>query len=72
MLFRSDVKINKDGKAKADFAMKVANKGKVDVDFKEEGVYTITLDVKGTTKDGNPFERTIVKSVYVDKNGNRY
>ncbi len=46
--------------------------GKVDVDFKEEGVYTITLDVKGTTKDGNPFERTIVKSVYVDKSGNRY
>lgn len=67
-----DVKINKDGKAKADFGMKVANKGKVDLDFKEEGVYTITLDVKGTTKNGNPFERTIVKSVYIDKNGNRY
>lgn len=70
--FSVDVKINKDGKAKQNFGMKVANKGKVPMNFKEEGAYTITLDVKGVTKDGNKFERTIVKSVYVDKNGNKY
>ncbi|WP_417899838.1 hypothetical protein ABN702_06020 [Bacillus haimaensis] len=70
--FHVDVRINKDGKTKKDFGIKVANKGKVALDFKEEGVYTITLDVKGKTKDGHDFERTIVKSVYVDKNGNKY
>jgi triacylglycerol lipase len=66
------VKINKDGKPKTNFGMKVANKGKVDLNFKEEGVYTITLDLKGKTINGNDFERTIVKSVYVDKHGNKY
>ncbi|WP_223702354.1 lipase family alpha/beta hydrolase [Sutcliffiella deserti] len=70
--FNVDVKINKDGKAQATFGMKVAKKGKVSVNFKEEGVYTITMDVKGKTKNGNDFERTIVKSVYIDKDGKRY
>ncbi|QFT89552.1 PGAP1-like protein [Bacillus sp. THAF10] len=67
-----DVKINKDGKPHTAFGMKVAGHGKVTPNFKGTGVYTMTLDVRGTTKNGNPFERTIVKSVYVNKDGKVY
>ncbi|WP_078379960.1 lipase family alpha/beta hydrolase [Sutcliffiella halmapala] len=70
--FEVDVNIQKDGKAKSAYGMKVAKKGKVALNFTEEGVYSITLDVKGKTKNGNNFERTIVKSLYIDKNGNKY
>ncbi|WP_456273683.1 esterase/lipase family protein [Bacillus sp. AK031] len=69
--FQVKVKINKDGKKKKDSLMMMASKGKVPFNYKEEGIYTITLDVKGKTKAGHNFERTIVKSIYVDKNGHR-
>ncbi|CAG9621582.1 esterase/lipase family protein [Sutcliffiella rhizosphaerae] len=67
-----DVQINKNGKPYFSEGMKVATKGKVNTNFTDEGVYTITLDVKGKTTNGNPFERTIVKSVYVDENGKKH
>ena len=37
-----------------------------------EGVYHITLDVKGNTKKGQQFERTILYTMYVDQNGKMY
>ncbi|TYR77030.1 hypothetical protein FZC79_04850 [Rossellomorea vietnamensis] len=67
--FQVNVNINKDGQKKKDASMMITQKGKVPFTFKEEGVYTLTLDVKGKTKAGKKFERTIVKSIYVDKNG---
>ena len=70
--FQVNVTINKDGNKKKDSLMMMTKKGKVPFTYTEEGVYTITLDVKGKTKDGNKFERTIVKSIYVDKNGKKH
>ncbi|WP_064092923.1 esterase/lipase family protein [Rossellomorea aquimaris] len=37
-----------------------------------EGIHNITIDISGTTKDGNKFERTQVKSIYVDGNGDMF
>jgi triacylglycerol esterase/lipase EstA (alpha/beta hydrolase family) len=67
--FHVNVNINKDGKQKQHPSILMTNQGKVPFTYKEEGVYTLTLDVNGTTKAGNKFERTIVKSIYVDQNG---
>ncbi|PEA78502.1 hypothetical protein COM25_06820 [Bacillus wiedmannii] len=36
-------------------------------DIKQPGVYNVTMDIKGTNKEGQPYNRTIVKSVYVEK-----
>lgn len=69
--------------AKADATLNIKKNGKVvkkqqkdmkknqqfNASFAEEGVYNITADIKGQTKDGKPFERTIVKSIYVDAKG---
>jgi triacylglycerol esterase/lipase EstA (alpha/beta hydrolase family) len=38
----------------------------------EAGTYQITVEIKGKTKDGYPFERTLLKSVYKDEYGNFY
>jgi triacylglycerol esterase/lipase EstA (alpha/beta hydrolase family) len=65
-----NVNVNKDGKKKKQALLKMTKKGKVPFTYKEEGVYIITLDVSGKTMAGNKFERTIIQSVYVDKNGN--
>jgi triacylglycerol esterase/lipase EstA (alpha/beta hydrolase family) len=32
----------------------------------EPGVYNVTVDVKGTDAQGRPFERTIIRSIYVE------
>lgn len=32
----------------------------------EPGVYNLTLDVKGTDVQGQPFERTVIRSIYVE------
>ncbi|MFC0270977.1 esterase/lipase family protein [Metabacillus herbersteinensis] len=48
---------------------KEKNAPSVPVNIQEEGSYTITIDVKGKTVQGHKFERTIIKSVYVDSNG---
>lgn len=37
-----------------------------------EGVYNVTIDVNGFTKNGHPFQRSIIKSVYIDSEGNIY
>ncbi|WP_409251702.1 esterase/lipase family protein [Bacillus sp. SCS-153A] len=63
------IKVNKDGKKKKQSLLKMTTKGKVPFTYKEEGIYSLTLDVTGKTIAGNNFERTIVKSFYVDKNG---
>jgi hypothetical protein len=34
-----------------------------------EGIHNITIDIKGTTRGGNEFERTIVKTIFVDQDG---
>ncbi|WP_169082582.1 esterase/lipase family protein [Paenibacillus sp. PL91] len=36
------------------------------------GVYTVTAEVEGETDEGFKYRRTIVKSVYIDENGNTY
>lgn len=36
-------------------------------DIKEPGVYNVTMDIKGMNKEGQPYSRTLVKSVYVEK-----
>ncbi|MEX0133609.1 lipase family alpha/beta hydrolase [Bacillus nitratireducens] len=33
----------------------------------QPGVYNVTIDIKGMNKEGQPYNRTIVKSVYVEK-----
>ncbi len=35
--------------------------------IKQPGVYNVTIDIKGMNKEGQPYNRTIVKSVYVEK-----
>jgi nitrogen fixation protein FixH len=42
------------------------------LETRKSGVYNITANIKGKTKNGVPFERTVVTSVYVDEEGNRY
>ena len=43
-------------------------------DIKQPGVYNVTMDIKGMNKEGQPYSRTIVKSVYVEvrKNEKKY
>ncbi|WP_088345931.1 esterase/lipase family protein [Bacillus cereus] len=36
-------------------------------DIKQPGVYNVTMDIKGMNKEGKSYNRTIVKSVYVEK-----
>lgn len=36
-----------------------------------EGIYNMTVDIQGTF-EGSPFERTMIKTVYVDQNGTAY
>jgi triacylglycerol esterase/lipase EstA (alpha/beta hydrolase family) len=38
----------------------------------EAGVYHLTIDIKGETLDGKPFERTFVQTIYKDEKGNMY
>ncbi|MFC7441884.1 esterase/lipase family protein [Laceyella putida] len=38
-----------------------------DVLGKQAGVYNITVELSGKTKDGQPYARTLVKSVYIGK-----
>jgi len=35
--------------------------------IEQPGVYNVTIDIKGMNKEGQPYNRTIVKSVYVEK-----
>ncbi|WP_051250936.1 esterase/lipase family protein [Paenibacillus harenae] len=36
------------------------------------GVYTVTAEIEGETDEGFKYRRTLVKSVYIDENGNTY
>jgi pimeloyl-ACP methyl ester carboxylesterase len=38
----------------------------------EEGTFNITIDINGTTGRGNEFERTVVKTIFVDRAGTLY
>ena len=38
----------------------------------EEGTYNMTVEVEGVTPSGQLFQRTVVKSVYVDEKGTAY
>lgn len=35
--------------------------------IKQSGIYNITVDVQGNNKKGNPYTRTIVRSMYIEK-----
>jgi hypothetical protein len=35
--------------------------------IEQPGVYNVTIDIKGMNQEGQPYNRTIVKSVYVEK-----
>ncbi|MGY3716365.1 esterase/lipase family protein [Sutcliffiella cohnii] len=48
----------------------MAQKEKLPITLSKAGVYNITIDFKGKTANGDDFERTVVKSVYVDEKGN--
>lgn len=43
-----------------------------EIDMWGAGVYNMTVDIEGLTSQGDPFQRTIIKTIYVDENGNRY
>ncbi|MCM2677028.1 hypothetical protein [Alkalicoccobacillus plakortidis] len=38
---------------------------------KEEGAYSITIDIEGKTKKGELFERTLIQNIYIDSEGNQ-
>lgn len=40
--------------------------------FKQAGMYSVTLDISGKTADDKAFNRTIIKSVYVNDKGQRF
>jgi pimeloyl-ACP methyl ester carboxylesterase len=64
------IKYERDGTKKLKEAGKGSKAGKVlDGDFTEPGVYNLTTEVTGVDATGNPFERTIIESIYVDENG---
>jgi triacylglycerol lipase len=44
----------------------------VGLGLKQEGIYNITVDIRGKTKNGDIFERTVVQSVCVDSTGKIY
>nr|WP_170957387.1 hypothetical protein [Bacillus thuringiensis] len=35
--------------------------------IEQSGVYNLTIDIKGKNKAGNPYTRTIIRSIYVEK-----
>ncbi|PES06970.1 hypothetical protein CN488_30125, partial [Bacillus anthracis] len=35
--------------------------------IEQSGVYSFTIDVKGKNKEGNPYTRTIIRSIYIEK-----
>ncbi|PYZ92675.1 hypothetical protein CR194_13495 [Salipaludibacillus keqinensis] len=37
-----------------------------------EGAYNATIDIEGVTPEGDKFQRTVIKSIYIDDNGNAY
>ncbi|MCT8138514.1 alpha/beta fold hydrolase [Anaerobacillus sp. CMMVII] len=37
-----------------------------------EGAYNITVNIEGVTPTGDKFQRTVIKSVYIDDQGNAY
>lgn len=41
-------------------------------DFSQEGIYNVTTEIKGFTGNGKPYERTLIESFYIDKNGKRH
>ncbi|RYI29338.1 hypothetical protein EVU96_09995 [Bacillus infantis] len=41
-------------------------------DFKEEGIYSLTIQITGKTGQGKAFERSMVKSIYVNGAGKIY
>ncbi|MDV2683703.1 hypothetical protein RYX56_04845 [Alkalihalophilus lindianensis] len=64
---------DKHGKQKSrSVPVSIASDGTMSLPFKKEGIYTLTIDVKSETKKAYPFDRTFIKSVYVDQQGNLY
>lgn len=42
------------------------------IPYSEEGSYNMTVDIEGVTPTGDKFQRTVIKSVYIDDKGNAY
>ncbi|MDA1476260.1 esterase/lipase family protein [Bacillus changyiensis] len=40
--------------------------------FKKPGMYSVTIDLSGKTADQTPFNRTIIRSIYVDDKGQTF
>ncbi|SES38836.1 alpha/beta fold hydrolase [Salipaludibacillus aurantiacus] len=49
-----------------------AQNGKVTLPDRGNGTYNATIDIEGTTPSGEKFERTVIRSVYIDEDGNAY
>jgi triacylglycerol lipase len=49
--------------------IKSIKKAGIGLELKQEGIYNITVDIRGKTQNGDIFERTIVQTVYVDSSG---
>ncbi|ADC51795.1 hypothetical protein BpOF4_18780 [Alkalihalophilus pseudofirmus OF4] len=64
---------DKHGKQKSrSVPVTINSAGELSIPLKKEGIYTLTIDMESETKKGYPFERTLIKSVYVDQNGKLY
>lgn len=40
--------------------------------FKKAGLYSVTIDLSGKTADNSPFNRTIIRSIYVNDKGEKF
>ena len=40
--------------------------------FKKAGMYSVTIDLSGKTADNSPFNRTIIRSIYVNDKGEKF
>lgn len=45
---------------------------RVTIHDRGEGAYNITVDIEGITPNGDKFQRTVIKSIYIDDQGNAY
>ena len=45
---------------------------KISLPVQGEGIYNVTIDIEGVTPSGDKFQRTVIKSIYVDDKGNAY
>ncbi|MFC0562299.1 alpha/beta fold hydrolase [Halalkalibacter alkalisediminis] len=53
-------------------AQKHNEKNKVTIPDRGEGAYNVTVNIEGMTPSGDKYQRTVIKSIYMDDKGNAY